>query len=179
MLAVGLPLAATKSEYLSAKRKFQALEKHQYKKGTRVALTSGELNSYVETELPRVAPSGVRKPTVRLLGNNQATGTLLIDFVKLQSARGKPPGFLLRTLLDGEHEVAVTAEVKSAAGMATVDIRRVEISGIPIEGSALDYVIRNYLVPNYPDAKIGSPFKLDSTVERIEVTPGAAYVQLK
>ena len=178
-LAICLPVLGSRTDYLSAKHKFQAIEKHQYRPGTRVSLSPAELNSYVQAELPLVAPAGVRSPSVQLLGNNQATGTILVDFLKLQSTRGKAPGFLLRTLLEGEHEVAVTAQVRSSRGMATVDLQRIEVSGIPIEGQALDFLIRNYLIPNYPDAKIGRPFKLESSVDRIEVTPGAAFVQLR
>ena len=54
-------------------------------------------------------------------------------------------------------------------GKATVDLKRVEVSGIPIEGAALDFLVENYLIPNYPDAKIGRPFALHKRVDRIGV----------
>ena len=82
----------------------------------------------------------------------------------------------MRKLLEGEREVAVTARVSSGYGKATVHLQRVEVSGIPIEGTALDFLINNYLVPNYPEAKIGRPFELHKRVDRIEVSPGVAYI---
>ena len=178
LLAVSV-LLGSRAEYLNVQRKFQQIEKKQVRPGQRVPISAQELNAYVEAELPKVAPPGVRQPVVNLLGNNRASGAALIDFVKLRSAQGKPPSWLIRKLLEGEHEVEVTARVRSAGGKATVDVERVEVAGLPISGGALDFLIQNYLVPNYPEAKIGKPFELKYGMDRIEVTPGTAYVIMK
>jgi len=170
---------ASKSDYVSVKRKFQQIEKHQVKPGSRVSISTAELNSYIQAELPEVAPSGIRQPVVVMHGNDTATGRALIDFVKLRKAQGKSPNWILSSLLQGEHEVAVTAHVRSHSGTATVDLQKVEVAGVPISGSALDFLIQNYLRPNYPDAKIGRPFELKYNMDRIEVAPGTAYVYMK
>jgi hypothetical protein len=172
----GLLLVGSRSEYVQAQQKFRAIDQQQVKAGTKVPLTAAELNAYVAAELPKVAPPGVSRPSVKLIGNNTAQGTAHIDFVKLRTAQGKEPGWLLRTLLDGEHEVDVTASIRSGGGTAVVDLQRVSVGGIPIEGSALDFLIRNYLIPHYPEAKIGQPFEIHEHVDRIEVRPGMAYV---
>ncbi len=169
-------LAAPAGDYASIKAKFNKIEKHQFRPGTRVPLSQAELNAYVQKELPTVAPPGVRSPVVTLEGNNTATGRARVDFLKLRSAQGKPPGLILRTLLSGEHEVTVTASVRSGGGKATVDLRSVSVAGVPISGGALDFLIENYLIPNYPDAKIGRPFELKHRIDRIEVARDAAYV---
>lgn len=171
--------AVSRTEYLSAKKKFQAIDKQAVKPGSRVTITSSELNAYVQAELPLVAPKGIRSPQVELEGDNTATGRAMIDFVKLRSAGGKSPGWLFRKLFSGEREVAVTTHITSGGGKATVDLRKVEVSGVPIEGAALDFLVKNYLLPNYPNAKIGRPFALHKRVDRIEVTPAAAYVVTK
>jgi hypothetical protein len=175
LFAVGASVAS-RTDYLNVQRKFQQIDKREVKPGTRVPITSQEINAYVDAELPKVAPAGIREPSVELEGNDTATGTALIDFIKLRSAQGKPPNWLLRNLLQGEHEVSVTTRVRSGNGRATVDLQRVVVAGIPITGAALDYLVQNYLIPNYPDAKIGKPFNLARSVERIEVKPGVAYV---
>jgi hypothetical protein len=175
LIAAGASLAS-RTDYLNVQKKFQQIDKRQVKPGTKVSISAQELNAYVQAELPKVAPPGIRRPAVRLNGNDTATGTALIDFVKLRSAQGKPPSWLMRQLLSGEHEVEVTTRVRSANGKATVDLQRVEVAGIPISGSALDFLVQNYLMPNYPDAKIGRPFSLGKGVDRIEVQPGVAYV---
>ncbi len=178
-IAVTAVSLASRTDYLNVKRKFDAIEKYQTKPGSRVPLPSSELNAYVQTELPSVAPDGIRNPTVELQGNNVATGRALINFVTFQSSRGKTPNWMMRALLDGEHEVAVTARISSGGGQATVYIQRVEISGVPIEGSALDFIIQNYLLPNYPNAKVNKPFDLKYRMDHFEVSPGVAYVVMR
>lgn len=169
-------VGASRTDYLNVKRKFQTLDKQRPKPGTRVPISSTEINSYVQAELPVVAPKGIRNPEVELHGGNVATGRALVDFVKIRSAQGKNTNWMMRKLLEGEREVAVTTRIRSSGGQATVDLQKVEISGIPIQGATLDFVINNYLIPNYPNAKIGKPFALHKHVEKIEVTPGMAYV---
>jgi hypothetical protein len=178
LLATGT-VASTRTDYLNVKRKFKEIDTSQAKPGARVAISSQELNAYVENELPTVAPPGIRKPHVELQGNNIATGSALIDFLKLRSAQGKTTNWLLRKMLEGEHEVKVTTKVTSGNGSAKVDLQRVEVGGLPIQGAALDFLIQNYLLPNYPEAKIGKPFALHKRVDRIEVAPGVAYVIVK
>jgi hypothetical protein len=168
--------AVSRTDYQSAKRKFQSIEKQPPKPGSKVSFTAPELNAYVQAELPPVAPRGIRNPKVELLGDNTATGRALIDFVSFRSAQGKSTNWLMRKLLEGEREVVVTTRISSGGGKATVNLQRVEISGIPIEGATLDFILANYLIPNYPEAKIGRPFALHKNVDRIEVSPGVAYV---
>jgi len=169
---------SARSDYASCQRKFDLIENDKLKAGAKVTLSPSELNAYVEQELPKVVPQGVREPKLQL-GVGTATGSAMIDFVKLQSAQGKPPGWLMRQLLQGERPVAVTARIESAAGRATVNVQKVEISSVTIEGRMLDYLIHNYLLPYYPDAKVGEPFELSHNIDRLEVQPTRVDVILK
>jgi hypothetical protein len=60
--------------------------------------------------------------------------------------------------------------------MATVDVERVEVSGLQIDGQMLDFLIQNFLLAMYPDAAVGRPFEIGARVDRVEVAPGAASV---
>jgi hypothetical protein len=171
-------IAASRSDYKNVRQKFDSIENYKYKPGSRVPIGENELQAYVETELHRYAPAGVRAPRVDLLGSNQATGYAKINFLAIRRAQGKPPNWLLRQLLDGERDVAVTTEVQSGGGTATVHLRRVEIDGIPIQGAALDWIIRNYVLPNYPDAKIGRPIQLKYGMERLDIQQNRVDVVL-
>jgi hypothetical protein len=168
-------LAVPTADYASAKRKFELIESEKLKPGSRVNLTARELNAYVENDIPQYAPQGVREPKVEL-GDGVATGSAFIDFVKLRQAAGKPPGWLMAKLLAGEHPVRVTARIQSGGGKATVDPQRVEISGMVIDGKMLDYLIANYLIPQFPDAKVGRPFDLAHRIDRLDVKPSAVGV---
>jgi len=121
----------------------------------------------------------VRDPQLRATARDLATGAALVDFGKLERTAGRQPGWLMSKLLDGERPVSVTARIRSSAGRATVDIQRVEISGIVIEGRTLDFLIENFLLPMYPDAVIGKPFELGHGIDRIDVSPSAVAVLIR
>ncbi|MFN7997684.1 MAG: hypothetical protein U0Q18_28960 [Bryobacteraceae bacterium] len=176
LLALTLPLMpGTGSEYAAVRHKFSLIENERLAPGSRVTLTPQELNAYAAREIAETVPGGVRNPRLEL-GPGTATAHALIDFGQLRRAEGNPPGRIMAYLLDGERPVTVTARIRSAAGTATVDVQQVEISGVVIEGRMLDFLIQNYLMPAYPEAKIGRPFELGHRIERLDVAPSAVGV---
>lgn len=174
MLAAPL-LPTTPPDYQAVVRKISLIEHDRLKPGSRVSLTPAELNAYARQEIAGVASDGVRDPRVEL-GPGTATASAMIDFGKLRRAEGKPPGALMSYLLDGERPVTITARIRSSAGTATVDVEQVEISGVAIEGRLLDFLIRNYVMQAYPNAKVGEPFALGHRIDRLEVQPSAVGV---
>jgi hypothetical protein len=168
-------LSGASPEYLSVVRKFSLIEQDRLKPGSRVTLTPQELNAYARQESAEAAPGAVRNPRLDL-GAGTATASALIDFGKLRRAEGKSPGWIMSHLLDGERPVTIIARIRSADGTATVDVESVEISGITIEGPMLDFLINNYLIAAYPDAKVGQPFDLGHRIERLDVQPSAVGV---
>jgi|SRR5579863_1372019 len=178
LVAVVLPLLySARTDYALVQRKFDLIEQDRLKPGSRVTFTPRELNAYAAAEIPKVVPEGVREPRLEL-GSGSATGSALVDFVKLRSAQGSPPGWLMRQLLSGEHPVTVTARIESGNGHATVNVESVQINGMTIEGRMLDFLIRNYLTPYYPEAKIGEPFELSHHIDRLEIQPARVDVFL-
>ena len=176
ILFVAASLAgAAYNDYASAKQKIDSIQAGRLRPGTRVVLTYPELEAWVARE----APAGVRNPQLRAAARELATGTALVDFGKLERSAGRQPGWLLSKLLDGERPVSVTARIRSSGGRATVDLERVEISGVAIDGRPLDFLIQNFLVPMYPDAVVGRPFELGHDIERIAVSPAAVAVLMK
>jgi hypothetical protein len=170
LLAAALPAAlalAAVSDYDSAKRKIDSIDGNRLRAGSRVDLTPRELNAYAEHELP----AGVRNPQLQVTAPEIATGSALVDFGKLQRSLGYQPGWLLSKLLDGERPVSVTARIRSSGGHATVEVQSVQISGLRIDGATLDFLIRNVLVPLYPDAVVDQPFELGHRIEKLDVQP--------
>ncbi len=172
LLATALLLHGESSELISAKHKLELIEGGKLKRGKRVTITTRELNAYVRDEVVKVAPEGVGDPRLEL-GMGRALGFARIDFLKVKQAQGKPSGWLMQKLLQGERPVAVTVRVESGGGQARVEVERVEISGVAVEGAALDFLIQHYVIPNFPEAKIGQPFKLAHRVDRLEIKPAA------
>jgi hypothetical protein len=169
-LLIAVSLGAASSAYQSAEEKFTRIESDRLRAGSRVELTAGELTAYVEHTAPTVT-DGVRNPSLQLVGPGVAKGAALIDFAKVQRSQGHAPGWLMSKLLEGERPVSVTARIRSSGGTATVDVERVEISGIVIDGKTLDFLIDNILLPLYPNAVVGKPFELGHRIERLDVGP--------
>jgi hypothetical protein len=178
LAALLFPLfGAYSPDYQSAKRKFDLIESDRLRSGSRVTLTSRELNAYVATEAAEIAGDAFRNPRL-LLGDGGATGTATIDFLKLRKKAGGQPGWVMTKLLGGERPVRVTARIQSGSGRAQVDVQSVEVSGVVIEGKLLDYLIQNYLIPEFPEAVVGRPFALAHGIDRLEVKPDAVGVVL-
>jgi hypothetical protein len=171
-LALG---AAPSAEYQRAAQKIELIRADKAAKRSTVSFTPAEINAYAAYELLAAVPAGARNPRVQLRAGG-ATGTAMLDFVALRTAQGEPPGRLMAWLLGGERPVAVTVRLRSSGGWCTVFVDSVEISGIPVRGAMLDWLIENYLLPRYPEAKIGKPFQLEHNVDRIEVSAGGVRV---
>jgi hypothetical protein len=175
-MLVGLVvLGASPDAYQSVQQKFQAIEEGRLKPGSHVNLTVGELNAYVEHEIPMVT-GGVRQPQLKVLRPEVAEAKALINFAEVRRSQGNPPGWLMSQLLDGERPVTVTARIRSAAGRATVDVLSVEISGVTLDGRTLDFLIQHFLLPLYPNAAVGRPFELGDRIEKLDVQPGGVGV---
>ncbi len=170
----GAVLSASYNDLASCRQKFDLIDSGRLRPGARVELSARELNAYVLAE----APPGVRDPKVEVVSPGVATGTATIDFGKLRRAQGYHPGWLMSKLLDGERPVSVTARIRSEAGQATVDVEKVEISGVTIDGRTLDFVIQNFLLALYPDAAVGRPFELGHKIRKLDVEPRAVSVYI-
>jgi hypothetical protein len=158
-------------EYQAVKHKFNEIESGRLRPGTRVEMTPLELDAYAARE----APQGVRNPRLTLSAG-VATGSAMVDFGKVRRAQGYQPGWLMSKLLDGERPVSVTARIRSGNGRATVDVEKVAISGVEIDGRTLDFLIQNFLLAMYPDAAVGRPFELGHRIERLDVQARAVGV---
>lgn len=166
------------ADYRSARRKLDLIQNEQVPAGSSVTLRPRELEAYAAREVQTVAPEGVRDPRLEL-ASGRATGSAHIDFPKLRQSTGKPLGWLMSRLLAGERPVRVTARIRSGGGRATVDLERVEVSGLALGGAALEFLIHNFVLPYYPNAKIGQPFELAHRIDRLEARPGEVRVVIR
>ena len=171
-------LHAAAPEYQSAKLKLDAIQNRTAAPGSYVTFNKAEIEAWARVEVPKEVGPGFREPQAEL-GDNVATGRALLDFVKLRRNSGAAPNWFIDKLISGERPVAATLAVKSANGWATVDLRRLEVSGVAATGQVLDFLINTFFMPLYPNAKIGKPFELDDDVESVTLRPGVIYVKIK
>jgi hypothetical protein len=169
MLAAG---ASAYDFYSSVRQKFDLISTDRLRTGARVELSPAELNAFAQHEVP----PGVRNARLQLLPRGEVTGSAMVDFGKVRRAQGDQPGWLMSKLLDGDRPVSVTVRIHSSAGTAKVDVLRVNVSGVEIDGKVLDFLIRNVLLPLYPNAMVGRTFGLSHRIDRLEVGPAGVSV---
>jgi len=167
--------AGVDESYQSAKHKIDLIEEDRAAPGSRIWLSVAELNAYARNEAPKVVPQGLRNTRLEL-GSGSATGFALVDFLKVRELSGPPPNRLIAWFLAGERPVRVTAKIESGRRRATVHVQQVTVSGMTAQGAVLDFLINNFLLPFYPEAKIGRPFDLKHGVDRLEISPSGVNV---
>lgn len=177
-VTIPCPLPAAGPLAASVSRKLDLIQSGRARPGSAVRFTQAELNAWVRVKAPMVVPDGFRQPRL-VLGNGEATASALIDFLKVRDATGLATNWLVAKLIQGEKPVTVRASIRSSHGRATVHLESVQIGDLDVSGATLDFLVRNFFLPLYPDAKIDEPFELADNVERIEVTPAAALVYIK
>jgi hypothetical protein len=170
VLLVTAGFAAGQTALKSAEQKLASISERKAKRGSVIVFTPAEINAWVSAKVPATVPQGVRNPYVDL-GTDVATGTALIDLLKLRNARGAESGWVMTKMLEGERPVKVNVRVVSSSGRCTVYLNRVEVSSAHVSGAPLNFIIENIFQPMFPDAKINEPFELDYNIERIEIRP--------
>jgi hypothetical protein len=173
-----LLLPAADPLYDSARRKLDMIEDGRATRGSIVNFPAAEVNAWARVKVPEIVPEGMRDVRVEL-GANTATGYAIVDFLKMRQAQGADTGWFLSKLIEGERPLRVTVRIESAGGRCTVFLTRVDLSNVTASQTVLDFLVKAFFMPLYPDAKIDEPFDLDYNMERIELRPGVARVVIK
>jgi hypothetical protein len=174
-----VPLAqATDPAAAACQRKIDEIKYDRAKPGSVYTFTPREVTAWARQEIRKEVPEGVREPSA-VFGTNEGTGSAIVDFLKMQHAKGAKPGWLMERLISGERPVQVNVEIKSGGGYATVSLRSVRISGIGASGTVLEYLIQTFFKPLYPEAHINEAFEMGHNVDRVEVRPEMAKVYIK
>jgi hypothetical protein len=160
----------------SAQKKLDSISDQKLKPGAVVTLSSREINAWIQEKATKAFPQGLRNENI-VLGPATADGNALVDLTKLSKSNSLNP--LIARLIDGERPLRIAIRVDSSNGKCTVFLTHVELSGVAIDGSVLDFLIKHFVQPRYPDIKINEPFDLDFNMERIEIQPAGVRVVIK
>ena len=179
LLAMAIAGAAPAADPLfeSVWNKLERIESGQAKRGSLIVFTPAEINARARARVPQQL-EGIREPRVRL-GTGAATGSALVDFLKMRRGEGLVTNPLIAKLIEGERPFQVSIRLESSGGRATVYLTAVEISGIALPRPVLDFLVQDFFLPLFPDAKIGQPFDLRDDIERIDLRPDGVRVQMK
>lgn len=176
-IAIAPVLLSADPVFERAWNKLDAIESGRAKPGSVIVFTPAELNAWAQTRVPQMV-DGISNPRIEL-GTNIATGSALVDFLKMRQAEGIATNPVLAALIEGERPLKVSVRVESGGGHCTVHLLRVEISGIAATGPVLDLLVSAFFRPLFPDAKIGQPFELGDNIDRLDVRPSGVRVAIK
>jgi hypothetical protein len=178
LFLAALALPAADSLFEGAEHKLAMIETGQVKHGSVIVFTPAEINAWARVRVPQIVPEGIRDEYMEL-GTDTATGFALMDFLKMRHAKGQETNWLMTKLIQGERPVKVSVRLISGNGRCTVYLTRVEISNIAANQTVLDFLVRTFFMPLYPDAKINEPFDLEYDIDRIDIRPAGVRVIIK
>ncbi len=176
-LAAVAPLCATDANVERALTKLDLIESGRAKRGSAIVFTPAEMNAWARTRVPAMY-QGIRDPSVEL-GSGAAGGSAFVDFLKLRQGEGLPTNSLLARLIEGERPLKVSIRFESAGGRATAYLTRLELSGVAITGTALDFLVNQFFLHLFPDAKVNRPFDLPDNIDRIDIRPDGVHVTIR
>lgn len=171
-------LHAADPAYDSARKKLDIIEEGHAPRGSVINFTAAEVNAWARVRIPEIVPQGIRDMLAQI-GQGTGTGSATVDFLKMRQAQGITTGWFLTKLIEGERPLKVTVRVESSGGRCTVFLTRVELSNVVATKTVLDFLLKAFFLPLYPEAHINEPFDLDYNMERIELRPGMARVVIK
>ena len=177
-LAIAL-CVAVQASLDSGQRKVNMIERSRWPHTGAIAFTPGELLALGMSQIDASAPGAISEPTLHLEPDG-ARATALVDFDVLKglnhSTKSSNKNWLFSRLISGKQPVTVSAHITSGHGRMTVRPTAVSVSGYAISGGALDFLVQNFVIPEYPDAVIGKPFALPPNVGKVELSPKSALV---
>jgi hypothetical protein len=171
--AVLLFLAA--DDFASIQRKMDNIVYDRVKPGQRIFMSQRELDAYLRAQAVAIAPKAVRNTRVEL-GEGSGTASAMVNFLELNKARGGQSNWMLEKMLDGERLVKVSVHVETDHGKARVEADRVEIGGAAISGAPLNFLIENYVIPQFPNAKVDQWFPMEHHIDHFEIHPSGITV---
>ena len=172
-----LPLFAADPLADSAQKKLDSIADEKLKRGAVVVLSPQEINAWLHEKAVKAFPEGLRNEHVDL-GSGTVDGSALVDLMKIQKGKSTMNALIGR-LIEGERPLKISIRVESSNGRATVFLTRVELSGVAMDGSILEFLIKQFIQPRYPDIKINQPFDLDYNIDHLEIQPSGVRVLIK
>jgi hypothetical protein len=162
-------------DFTSIQRKMDDIVKDHTKPGERIYMSLKEFDAYLQAQVQVIAPKAVRNAKVNLVEGG-GSASAMIDFLELNKERHGPSNFLMDKILEGPRLVKVAVRIQTKAGKVRVDVDRVEVGGVAMEGAALDFLIQRYVIPQFPAAKVDQWFNLEHHMDHFEIHPAGATV---
>lgn len=144
----------------------------------RTAISELEVNSYLAFNIKDKIPRGLADPHIRLLGNGQLAGRVLVDMDDFK--RGRSSGGMLDPLSYISGQVPVTARgvLSTRDGKGQFQLIAAEMNGYPLPKPLVQELVRYFSrTTNNPTGfNIDEPFNLPAKIREITVNPAESVV---
>jgi len=144
----------------------------------RTPITEPEVNSYLAFNIKEKIPRGLAEPHIRLLGNGQLAGRVLVDMDDFK--RGRSSGGMLDPLSYISGQVPVTARgvFGTQDGKGQFQLIAAEMNGYPLPKPLVQEFVRYFSrTANNPTGfNIDEPFNLPAKIREITVNPAESVV---
>src|SRR6476620_7650843 len=144
----------------------------------RTPITEPEVNSYLAFNIKDKIPRGLAEPHIRLVGNGQLAGRVLVDMDDFK--RGRSSGGMLDPLSYISGQVPVTARgvLSTRDGKGKFQLIAAEMNGYPLPKPLVQELVRYFSrTANNPTGyNIDEPFNLPAKIREITVNPAESVV---
>ena len=164
-------------DYERARRKIHLIEDEIAAPGSTIVFTARELTEWARVVVPTYVPHGFSQLMIEL-GEGTATGKAMIDFARVRHADDADLS-MIEKVIAGERPVAVTVSLRSSQGICNVDLKRLQISSVSATGIVMELLIKAFVLPMFPEVKVGEPFELRHRIEQLTIKPSGLYVKIK
>lgn len=144
--------------------------------GGEAEFTEAEVDAFLQHEISRHYPQGVRQIRFRFQ-QNRLVARALVDFDAMQADSASAGKSLVWALLRGEHWVQVSGTLTAENGQGRYDILGIRIDDQEIPRVLIDLLLDHYVLPKYPGAGPNTDFDLPFNIRRIELKPGKVFVR--
>ena len=144
--------------------------------GGQAEFTEAEIDAFLQQEVSRHYPRGVRQIRFRFQ-QNRLSARALVDFDAMQADSPAARKSLVLALLQGEHQVEVSGKLTGENGLGRYDILGIRIGDQEIPRVLIDVLLDHYVLPKYPAAGPNTDFDLPFNIRSIELMPGKVFVR--
>jgi hypothetical protein len=124
-------------------------------------MTEEEINDYFAAGGAKL-PQGVKKVTFR--GQSGIlTALAIVDFDEVRA--GERSSNPLLSVFNGTHNVRVESDATGTGGQGKIHLRSVSLDDTEIPRMALEFFVREYLTPKYPNVGMDSEFSLPDKID--------------
>ena len=140
------------------------------------SLPESEVNAYLAFQGAPHLPVGIRTPVVRI-GDDRLSAEAVIDLDVIRESRERT-GFDLLRYLAGQLVVTASGRIRSANGMAQVEVETVTVGGVSVPVQLLQEVVRHFTrTPEQPaGTRLDEPIPLPYGITELRLSRGLAVI---